>query len=250
MILFLTSDIGASKQENGVSVASKLNNTNGFIDELQKYIIKGDNFLFVASSPNAFKINDFYAQLTFNAFNLSGFDFKNLQILDSRNQHNAENLVKEASIVFLAGGDTRSEMQFFDEINLSNLLKQYPKIIVGQSAGAMNLAEKVYNPPEKEEEINNIRYFTGLGLTKINVEPHFKNTPNFGETDILQKILLEDSKKKPFIAITDGSYIMDNGPEQKIFGEAYTFENGTYNQICKNGEYVKINSTFENKNEL
>ena len=39
MILFLTSDIGASKQENGVSVASKLNNTNGFIDELQKYII-------------------------------------------------------------------------------------------------------------------------------------------------------------------------------------------------------------------
>lgn len=251
MVLFLTSDIGAIKQKNGVSVASKLNNTNSFVDELQKYITKGDHFLFVASSPSSHKINDFYGQLTFDAFKLSGFDFKNLHILDSRNQHNAKNLVKKADIVFLAGGDTISEMRFFNKINLSNLLKCYSQIIVGQSAGAMNLAEEVYCPPESKDEVKNMRYFCGLGLTKINIEPHYKNTSHLGQTGILQKILLEDSKKKPFIAITDGSYIVDTGLEQKVFGEAYIFKNGNYNQICKNGKYLKLGpNIFNNSNEL
>ncbi len=240
MVLFLTSDVGASKKENGVRVVSKLNNTNKFIDELQKYLTKGDNFLFVASNPDAFEVNDSYGTITFNSFNLSGFSFNNLHILDSRNKSQAENLVKEASIVFLAGGDTMREIQFFEEINLSKLLKKYSPIIIGQSAGAINLAEEVYCSPEAEEEIDNKRYFPGLGLSKINIEPHFKNSPHFAKFNILEKILLEDSKKKPFIAITDGSYIVDNGKEQMIFGEAYAFSNGDYYQISKNEKYIKF----------
>ena len=219
MILFLTSDVGASKKENGIRVVSKLNNTNKFINELQKYLIERENFLFVASNPDSYEINDSYGLLTFNSFNLSGFNFKNLHILDSRNKFETEKLVKEASIVFLAGGDTIREMQFFNEINLSKLLKKYSPITIGQSAGALNLAEEVYCSPEDEEEINNMRYFSGLGLTKINIEPHFKNSPHFAKFDILEKILLEDSKKKPFIAITDGSFVVDNGEEQTIFGD-------------------------------
>ncbi len=242
MIVFLTSDIGASKKENGVRVVSKLNNTNHFIDELQKYIVKGNEFLFIASNPNSYDANDSYARITFESFNLSGFNFTTLNVLDSRNQSNAENLVKNASLVYLAGGDAIREMQFFNELNLSNLLKQYSKIVIGQSAGAINLSVEVYCSPEDESEIQNERYFQGLGLTNINIEPHFKNSPNFGEVKIIEKILLEDSKKKPFVAITDGSYIVDNGSEQIIFGEAYAFKNGNYEQICKNGEKLKFNS--------
>lgn len=251
MILFLTSDVGASKKENGVRVVSKLNNTNKFIEELQKYIIKGDNFLFVASDPDAFKINDSYGMLTFNSFNLSGFNFNKLHILDSRNKSEAENLVKKASIVFLAGGNTIRQMQFFEEINLSKLLREHSSIIIGQSAGSINLAKEAYCSPEDEEELNNVRYFSGLGLTKINIEPHFKNSPHFAQFDILEKILLEDSKKKPFIAITDGSYIIDDGKEQKIFGEAYAFSNGDYYQICQDEKSLNFSSDiFEKKQNL
>lgn len=252
MILFLTSDIGARKKENGIRGVSELNNINNFVGELQKYITKGKNFLFIASSPENFEINDFYGQLTFNSFNISGFEFKNLQILDYRNLQNAENLIKEASIIFLAGGNTIREMQFFNELNLSSLLKKYGPIIIGQSAGALNLAHEVYCSPEDENEIENIRYFSGLGLTYINIEPHFKNSPHFGEWSVLERILLEDSKKKPFIAITDGSFIVDNGIEQTIFGEAYEFSKGDYKQICENGKKISLHqlSFFKNQQNI
>lgn len=251
MVLFLTSDVGAIKNENGVRVASKLNNTNNFVDELQKFIINGENFLFVASNPNSFMMNDTNGMLTFNSFNLSGFNFKNLNILDSRNRFEAENLVKNASIVFLAGGNTIKQMQFFREINLSKLLKKYSPIIIGQSAGALNLAENVYCSPENEKDINDVRYFSGLGLTKISIEPHFRNSLDFAKFDVLEKILLEDSKKKPFIAITDGSYIVDDGEEQTIFGEAYAFSNGDYQQISQDKESLCLSSNnLENNQNL
>ena len=79
MVLFLTSDVGASKKENGVRVVSKLNNTNKFIDELQKYLTKGDNFLFVASNPDAFEVNDLNigetSTVTFTLKDASGIEY-------------------------------------------------------------------------------------------------------------------------------------------------------------------------------
>lgn len=91
MIKFLTSDIGASKKVNGVRVVSRLDNTNHFIENLQKYITEGENFVFVVSSPNSYLGNNSYAKLTFDSFNMSGFKFKNLQIVDLRTDSNLEN---------------------------------------------------------------------------------------------------------------------------------------------------------------
>ena len=240
MIKFITSDIGASKTVDAVRTVSKLDNTNHFIENLQKYITEGENFVFVVSDPNAYEISDTYAKLTFDSFNMSGFNFKNLQILDSRTDGNLEDIIKNASIVFLAGGNTLTQMNYFNKINLSSVLKKYTEIIIGQSAGALNLAGEVYCSPETGEEINEKRYFKGLGLTKINVEPHFKNSPNFENQNILNKIRLKDSKKMPFIAITDGSYIIDDGKNQTLFGEGYLFSKGTYSQICKDKQSLDV----------
>ena len=248
MIKFLTSDIGASKKVNGVRVVSRLDNTNHFIESLQKYITEGENFVFVVSSPNSYLGNDSYAKLTFDSFNMSGFKFKNLQIVDLRTDSDLENIIKNASIVFLAGGNTIEQMDYFNKINLSEVLKKYTKIIIGQSAGALNLADEVYCSPEDESEIEEKRYFKGLGLTKINIEPHFKNTPHFAEENILEKILLEDSFKKSFIAITDGSYIVDDGKTQTLYGEGYLFSNGSYTQICENGQTVDVTKILSSNN--
>ena len=159
MVVFLTSDVGASKKVNGVRVVSKLNNTNKFVENLQKYTKGGENFVFIVSNPNSYDINDSYAKLTFDSFNMSGFDFKNLRIIDARTKDRVEECVKNASIVFLAGGDTLGEMEWFNEIGLSKILKKYKPITIGQSAGAIYLAEEDYCSPEDEDEIENKIYF-------------------------------------------------------------------------------------------
>ncbi len=246
MVLFLTSDVGASVKIDGKRVVTKLNNKNGFVDNLKKYVSEGENFVFVVSNPDTFDKNDSYGKLTFDSFNLSGFNFSNLKILDSRTIDKAEEYIKNSSIVFLGGGVTKTQMEFFNKIGLSSLLKKYAKIIIGQSAGALNLAEEVYNSPEDEEE--QVRYFKGLGLTNINIEPHFKNNTHL-ETETLGKILLEDSKTKSFIAIPDGSYIIDDGNEQVLYGEGYYFDIGKYKQICSNGNYYFVNDIIDKVND-
>lgn len=248
MILFLTSDIGASQKINEVRVATKLNNENKFVDNLIPYIKEKENFVFIASSPDSYQITDIYANVTFEAFKLSGIEFEKLIIVDNRTKDNIENIIKNADIVFLAGGNTHVQNKFLSELKLGELLKKYSPTIIGQSAGALNLAKEVYCSPEGENELNSPRYFKGLGLTDINIEPHFSHSPHFAEQDILQKERLKDSKTKPFIAITDGSYIIDDGINQTIYGEAYLFYNGKFVNICKNKNKECINSKYLSSN--
>ncbi len=247
MIVFLTSDVGATKKINGVRQVTKLDNTNFFVENLQKYVKGGKKFVFVSSNKNTYDINDSYGALTFQSFNMSGFNFEQLYVIDARTQQQAEEILKDADLVFLAGGDTIKEMEFFEELNLSKLLKKHAKVVVGQSAGALNLADEVYCSPEDKDELENKRYFKGLGLTKVNIEPHYKHSPHFDEWDDLQKILLEDSPKKPFYAIVDGAYIVDDGKKQILFGEGYRFDGGKCKQICENGKSLDISQKERKK---
>ena len=242
MVIFLTSDVGATKKENGSRVSTILNNTNGFINNLQDVIQNCDTFVFVASNPNSYSTNDDFAKLTFESFKMSGFPFSRLMVVDNRTKGDIENIIKAADLVFLAGGDTHTQNRFVLNINLGEILKKYSPIIIGQSAGSVNLAENVYCSPEDEKDLTIPRYFKGLGLTDINIEPHFSNSPHFAEKNILQIELLEDSRKKSFYAITDGSYIIDNGESKILYGEGYLFKNGSYIQICENNMKSKLKS--------
>ena len=53
---------------------------------------------------------------------------------------------------------------------------------------------------------------------------------------MLEDILLPDSKKSPMIALPDRSYIIQQGDEIEIFGEAYLLKEGQIAQISQNEE--------------
>ena len=54
---------------------------------------------------------------------------------------------------------------------------------------------------------------------------------NYCDKKRITEILLEDSKKKPFVALEDDSFIIVKGNTGKIFGNAYYFNNGDYKKI-------------------
>ncbi len=245
MILFLTSALDTRyKDENGVRHAQKFGNYNNVIDNLKKYIKKYDNFLFVASDEYNHELTDMYFNITKQSFEMT-LPFKNYRLLDGRTKDNAKDLVEEADFIFLCGGHVPTQNQFFQNINLRELIKNTNAVVLGGSAGSMNCADIVYCPPELQGEgadPNFKRFFKGLGLTKISIFPHYEDIRH--ETiDGLENekdILIPDSHKSPIVAFSDGAYILQINGKAKMYGEAYLFKNGKKTRICEDQQTLEL----------
>ena len=237
--IFLTSNLGCSYKIDGVRYPKVIDNVNGIIEQLKQNLNNENNFLFFASSPDDYEKNDSQSYTTFKSFNMSGFNFKNLIIVDYRYKRNLISDIKKADIIYLAGGHTPTEIKYFNEIELKELLREYDGIVLGQSAGALNLADTVVCSPEYEEEIGTEYIWKGLGLTNINVEPHF--TMNEAEINIkVREELLNLTNKYKIYAICDGSHIFDDGNKQTLYGEGYLIEKREIKKICENGKYIEL----------
>ena len=104
------------------------------------------------------------------------------------------------------------------------------------------MADSVFNSPEEKENSEPI-YFNGLGLTNINIEPHFIfDTKGFNEFELYQRNkIIEESYKRKIYGQCDGSHILiDENGNEIIYGETYLIENGNVIKICDNLESTII----------
>ena len=137
---------------------------------------------------------------------------------------------------------------------MKELLKNTNAVICGGSAGSMNCADIVYCPPELDGESldkNFVRYLEGLGLTNLNIMPHY----DARRDDILdgkkyfEEIILPDSCKNQMLVLNDGSFVIQENGTQIVYGESYIFENGQITKICEDNETVNLNEVIkENEN--
>lgn len=235
--IFLTSGPSFTyKNEKGNRVAIKLENKE-LVECLKKEIENYNNVLLVCSSPDDYEKTDKYSEGIVKSLSLSGFKFKMSDVLDSRNALFSRSLVLNSDLVIFMGGDSLDQITFFNDIEMKDILKRYKGVLLGISAGTMNMADKVYC--SKDENIEDTVYYKGLGLTNINVEPHF----NVNDTTRINEILLKDSIKKPFIALPDESFIVITKEETKLYGDAYYFNGGKYEKL------ENINRLLESKND-
>ena len=239
--LFFTSDTKHYHIIDGKKFSNEIDNTNEIVNQI-KQLIDGDNaILYIASNPDDSEKIDSYASLIFEGLKLSGITFSKYLILDNRTKENTKEYIKKANVIFLSGGDTYIENKFFKQIHLKELLKNFNGIIIGQSAGSINMAEHVYNSPEKKEESEPI-YFEGLGLSSINIEPHFiLDTTGFNEMQMYQRShLLEESKRRPIYALCDRSHILETNESITVYGKAFLIKDASIIQICKDKSRFNI----------
>ena len=244
MRLILTSYIDIyDKDEMGNKLAKNFGNENEILDNIKKYVHKYDNFLFIASDEYNTEATDKYANLTFESFNMT-LPFKNYNILDSRTKHLVNKLVQKADLIFLCGGHVPTQNQFFNNINLRDIIKNTNALIIGGSAGAMNMSDTVYCPPDLEGEGADSkfnRFYKGLGLTNINVLPHYDVVKDYyvDGKHLVNEFVIPDSYKIDIYAINNGSYILiDDDNAINIYGEAY---------LIKDGKITKINDSDKKK---
>lgn len=245
MKLFLTSTIGGSYIEEGKRIPCALMNDNQFLDHLKEHWIYDSKCLIVSSSPDNIEINDSFKTIFAEAFKLSELSFSEMDVCDRRNANDISSYLYNYDVIILSGGHVPTQNQFFNKIQLKELLKSYKGIIIGISAGTMNAADVVYAQPEIDGEAISptySRYLDGLDLTKINILPHFQEIKELtlDGLRILEDISIPDSKIRPFYGLVDGSYIFVENNKSTLYGEAYWLQDGVSTKICEKDEKIHL----------
>ena len=147
-------------------------------------------------------------------------------MLDRRNASEARDLVKKADWIILCGGHVPTQNRFINEIGLKGLLEDYKGVVMGCSAGSMNCADMVYSHPELPGEAVDPgyrRWLRGLGLTDINLIPHYHQVRNviLDGKRLFEDVVFPDSHRHRFYTFPDGGYVMVKDGRSTLFGEAW-----------------------------
>lgn len=218
--------------------------SNHFLRDFQRALREECDCLIISSDPENTGMNDEMRGFMEKAFGQSGIPVKRIDICDCRDKGAADRLCCYGLLI-LAGGHVPTQNAFFHEIRLRERLKYYGGVVMGISAGTMNCAEVVYAQPEEPGEAVDPyyrRYMQGLGLTHVNVLPHFQNVwgQSLDGLRTLEDISLPDSRVRPFYGLPDGSWLYRENGRTTLYGEAWLLEDGNCAKICENGESVEV----------
>ena len=214
-----------------------LNEQNGFVELLREEWREDARCLMIAAFPDAYEQNDEMAGHYQAAVENAGLPVACFDLWDSRCPGLSWEELHEYDVIFLSGGHVPREHEWFEYIELRELLEGYEGIVVGTSAGSMNAAETVYAWPEEEGESEDPeyeRFFDGLGLAKTMILPHYQKVKD-GYLDgkrLIGDIARGDSYGCCFLAIPDGSYVLVRDGEETVFGEAYLIADGEISEFC------------------
>lgn len=145
----------------------------GEIVDLLKNDLRGKrNIYFISSTPDNYEMNDLFFNNCKRWFDDLGLDLNKYLLIDNRIVTNKLiSTIKDADIIFLLGGDPFEQIGFLKNTKIDKFLKKFDGIIMGVSAGAMNMGNKVYY--SKDDDYPESVIYDGLNLVDITIDPHF-----------------------------------------------------------------------------
>ncbi len=244
MKAILTSSLGGSLKVDGKRIPTTLIEGNGLLAAIKSIWPEKAKVLMICASPNDYGKNDGVLNCMKEAFPMSGLSLSSFEQCDDRNEEILER-IDEMDVIILPGGHVPTQNAFMNKLGLKERIKNFSGIVIAWSAGSMNCAEVVYAGPEFEGEAidpNYQRWIPGLGLTKINIFPHFQRLEGeiLDGLRVIEDITYADSMGHEILALNDGSYIMIDDGVETLYGEAYSIKDGCQRQICKHCESLVL----------
>ena len=127
----------------------------------------------------------------------------------------------------MISGDILKQNEFLEKNDLKPIIKTFKKVVIGISAGAINLSNISLCSKDEEDGVEKTITYEGIGRINYTIEPHF---------DIDNKILLQNelyplSEKMTIygLPINTGVRIIDSNFEI-LYGDFYTI----YKKSIKN----------------
>ena len=243
MTVFLTSSptgpLDRSRIVEGFDTKNKL------VENLKERWVENARCLLISAAPAEDAFADGMRAHMVEVMGISGLSVGACDIWDDRTEDFSVEVLKSYDVVFLGGGHVPTQNAFFRRIGLREKMTQFDGLVIGISAGTMNSADVVYAQPELEGESIDPeykRFIPGLGLTKINVLPHYqmiKDAVLDGQR-VFEDISYSDSMGREFYALVDGTYILCENGTETIWGEAYRIADGVLTQICEEDQTLEI----------
>jgi len=196
---------------------------------LQEHIIDKSSLLLIASCPHSYEKTDAYKDGGIMWFRNIGIEFENVDVLDGRKtKTECLGLVSDASVIFLMGGTTFLQFEFLQKNDLIPALKQFDGVIMGLSAGSINMAVNSFYSADKDCSRTHI--YKGIGLSDVSIEPHFM----IENKDLLDNDILPFSEIIDIYAMCDDSAILVRNDNRQFFGNIY---------LASKGKIEKVNRT-------
>ena len=200
--------------------------THHFTDEIAEVLRENlpvrDTLVFISAWPKDHPRNDKDSDGMHQMFAERGMGFAAHHVIDRRRgATEAVKLVQEADCVFLMGGDPPAQMQLIRDLCLVSPLRDSRAMILGVSAGAMNMGKHV------AEIWDSKAFYEGIGLADITIKAHY--TP--GEWFV--PLLKELSMTHPIVAMEDESAIFINEDGRQVIGRMYGFDRGEIEEVFR-----------------
>ena len=239
MTLFITSSPYIDGADRAI-----LSNANHFVDRIREALPTNPHAVFVCSDPDDHEGTCRFAAETCAAFLEAGIAFGSYQVLDGTTAHRAYAMISHCDLVILSGGHVPTQNAFFRKIRLRHLLHRFQGTVVGISAGSMNCADIVYVQPEEEGESDPDfqRFAPGLGLTSVNICPHYQKVKDniLDGQRLFEDITYADSMGNCFFALPDNSYFYQDEDCLLLCGKAYRIQNGILELLTLDDEVLDM----------
>ena len=125
---------------------------------------------------------------------------------------NFEDELKAYDVIFLMGGNPINQIEIIKNINLKKFINK-ASLVIGVSAGAINSSNEAIYYNDYNEKIEN---YKGLGLTNINVYPHFDINSN----EFVKEVKMV-SRIKSLIALPNDSFIRIDNKSIELVGDCF-----------------------------
>lgn len=221
-----------------------LSDRNAFVQRIREALPENPKVVFVCSDPDDHRGTCEFAAITTAAFAEAGIFFGGYEVLDGTTANRAFGMFSHCDFVVLSGGHVPTQNAFFRKIRLRHLLHRFDGVVMGISAGSMNMAGTVYVQPEEPgESVPEFRRFApGLGLTAVNVCPHYQKVKDsiLDGQRLFEDITYADSYGHAFFALPDNSYFYQDADGLYLCGEGYRIKDGILEQLTLEDEILDL----------
>ncbi|MBR2223741.1 MAG: Type 1 glutamine amidotransferase-like domain-containing protein [Christensenellaceae bacterium] len=183
---------------------------------LRKVLDKRKKLVFISAWPMDFEQNDRDSFGMHGMFAACGLAFSSFCVIDERTEKaEARELIREASCIFLMGGNATQQFALIRKKELAEDIRESSAVILGVSAGSANMANRALDIWESHEP------YDGLGLADITIKAHVSL-----ESSELIETLLAISHKLPVCAMEDDSAIFVENGEVSFVGNIRYMRDG------------------------
>ncbi|WP_430787132.1 Type 1 glutamine amidotransferase-like domain-containing protein [Virgibacillus flavescens] len=149
----------------------------------------------------------------------AGIVFDEYHLINYRVQkEDAQTIIQNASVIFLLGGNTLKQNVFLMEYELSDWIKKSGAVVVGASAGAINMSAKWLCSQNLGDEVEGSSVYEGVGLDEFSVLAHFDLENNMG---LVLRELSPLSEEINIYASNKDCAVRTKGDKIDIIGDVY-----------------------------